>query len=401
MSKKGLNSNEVKKRNRSKILKILRNGKDVSRKDLSDQMQLTKAGISTIVSEMIEEGVILETGSQENSGLGRNRITLEINKQFGYVLGLSLTETHLTLLIANVLGETVDVYSQAYSQLTNIETESLLNLIIEKSLYLLWSHNIDKSLVLGFGIGYIGGLKNIDLSRIKIEVEKRLMIEVVSDNNVKALAMSQMDFTQEEESENFLFVKYGPGLGMAIVQKGSIIGGVDNRAGEIGHTIIAPHLDTSCRCGRKGCLESLISEKGIIKDLEGIGGDYLDLILDKGRSIIDYQQVNKLLELEDETTLSIFQPRYDYFAKSLANSIILLNPEYVCVYGSIFNETEIFKMIHDRINDYLGTNTNVNLKLSNLDLNNSARGSVALALRYTFYNTGAFKESIIETLKTL
>ena len=397
MSKKGLNSNEVKKRNRSKILKILRNGKDISRKDLSDQMGLTKAGISTIVSEMIDEGVVLETGSQENSGLGRNKITLEINKQFGYVLGLSLTETHLTLLVSNVLGETVDFFTQTYVQLERFETENIINLVTDKSLYLLWSHNIDKSLLLGFGIGYIGGLKNLDLERIKLEIENRLNIDVVSNNNVKALAMSQMDFAQQEESENFLFVKYGPGLGMAIVQKGSIIEGIDNRAGEIGHTIVAPQMDTSCRCGRKGCLESLVSEKGIIKDLEDMDDLYVSLILDKERSIIDYQQVNRLLEQEDENILSIFKPRYDYFAKSLANSIILFNPEYVCVYGSIFDQSIIFKMIFDRVNDYLGTNTEAKLKLSNLDPNNSALGPVALALRYKFYNTGAYKEVNYET----
>ncbi|MBE0450277.1 MAG: ROK family transcriptional regulator [Clostridia bacterium] len=400
MSKKGLNSNEVKKRNRSKILRILRNGIEISRKDLSDQMGLTKAGISTIVSEMIEEGVIIETGSQENGGLGRNRVTLEINKNFGYVLGLSFTETHLTLLISNVLGQTIDLYTQDYSQLETVETESLLTLVIDKSLYLLWNNNIDKSSVLGFGIGYIGGLKNIDVKKIEIEIKKRLNIEVFSDNNVKALAMSQMDFTPQDKSDNFLFVKYGPGLGMAIVQNGSIINGFDKRAGEIGHTIIAPHLETSCRCGRKGCLESLISEKGIIKDLEEQGDSYLSLILDKSRSIIDYQQVNSLLEKEDPITLSIFQPRYEHFSKSLANSIILFNPEYVCVYGSIFNQSKIFSMISDSVDDYLGTNTNVKVILSNLDLNNSALGSVALALRYTFYNNGAFKETIDENLNS-
>lgn len=395
MSKKGLNSDEVKKRNRSKILRILRNGKNISRKDLSDQMQLTKAGITTIISEMINEGVILETGSQENSGLGRNKITLEINKQFGFVLGLSLAETHLTLLVSNVLGEKVDVFTQFYSQPSNIETERVIDLVIDKTLYLLWNNNIDKRLVLGFGIGYIGGLKNIDLKKVKYEIEDRLKIKVVADNNVKALAMSQMDFAQQEESENFLFVKYGPGLGMAIVQKGYIMEGIDNRAGEIGHTIIDPSIETNCRCGRRGCLESLISEKGIIKELEEKGDKYLSLILDKSRSIIDYQQVNRLLELEDQTILSIFGPRYDYFAKSLANSIILFNPEHVCLYGSIFDQGKIFEMICSLVRDYLGTNTEVKLKLSNLDSSNSAMGSVALALRHQFYNKGAYRENVL------
>ena len=307
MSKKGLNSNEVKRRNRSKVLKILRNGKNISRKDLSDLMGLTKAGISTIISEMIEEGVILETGSQENGSLGRNKITLEINKQFGYVIGLSLTETHLTLLVSNVIGETVDVFNQAYSQMDCTDMVCVLNLVIEKTLYLLWSNNIDRDLVLGFGIGYIGGLRNFDINYLQNGIIERLRIDVISDNNVKALAMSHMDFSQHESSDNFLFVKYGPGLGMAIVQKGSIVEGFEKRAGEIGHTIVAPHMETTCRCGRKGCLESLISEKGIIKDLESLGDGYVELIIDKNRSIIDYEKVNEKMKAEDQNILSIFE----------------------------------------------------------------------------------------------
>ena len=394
MSKKGLNSNEVKRRNRSKVLKILRNGKNISRKDLSDLMGLTKAGISTIISEMIEEGVILETGSQENGSLGRNKITLEINKQFGYVIGLSLTETHLTLLVSNVIGETVDVFNQAYSQMDCTDMVCVLNLVIEKTLYLLWSNNIDRDLVLGFGIGYIGGLRNFDINYLQNGIIERLRIDVISDNNVKALAMSHMDFSQHESSDNFLFVKYGPGLGMAIVQKGSIVEGFEKRAGEIGHTIVAPHMETTCRCGRKGCLESLISEKGIIKDLESLGDGYVELIIDKNRSIIDYEKVNEKMKAEDQNILSIFEYRYDYFAKSLANSIILINPNHVCVYGSIFRQDKIFNMIQSRVNDYLGTNTEVNFQLSNLDPENDALGSVALALRYRFYNTGAYRESL-------
>lgn len=392
MSKQGLNSNDIKIRNRSKILKILRNERGISRKDISDQMGLTKAAISTIASEMIEEGVILETGSQENGTLGRNKINLEINKNFGYVLGLSISETHLTLLISNVLGETVDMYVQAYTQLHKNAGEEILDLVIEKSLYLLWQNGIDRSSVLGLGIGYIGGLSKLDIKWLTGELREQLKIRVVSDNNVRALAMAQMDYAHQENSSNFLFVKYGPGLGMAIVQNGSIIEGVNNRAGEIGHTIVDINAETTCRCGRKGCLESLISEKGIIKDIEKLGVDYGHLIIDKNRYIIDYQQVGLLMEAKDESILSIFEPRYDYFAKSLANSIILFNPEYVCVYGSIFNQPKIFEMIHERVDIYLGVNTEARLRLSNLDPENSAIGPVALALRTFFYNVGAHSE---------
>lgn len=392
MRTKGLNSNDIKIRNRTKILKILRNERGISRKDISEKMELTKSAISGIISELINENIILETGYQETGVIGRNKILLELNKEYGYVLGLSVTETHLTLLISNILGETIDVFFHEFSVECKQDDLAISNLIIEKSLSLLWTNGIDKNSVIGFGIGYIGELDVVCIEFIKEQISLRLELVVVTDNNVKALAMSQMDFAHQMMSDNFLFIKYGPGLGMTIVQNGNIIEGFDHKAGEIGHTIIESNANTNitCRCGRRGCLESLISEKGIIKDIEKLSAEYSPLIINKHLSIIDYEIVNDLIEKRDQDILSIFEPRYDYFAKALANGIILFNPEYICVYGIIFNQPNIFNMIKNKVSAYLGISTEAKIRLSNIDPNNSAIGPAALALRTLFYDTGGY-----------
>lgn len=392
MIKKGLNQSDVKIGNRSKVLKILRYERGICRKDISDQMGLTKAAISVIISELINENVIMETGSQETGVIGRNKILLELNKDYGYVLGLSISETHLELLISNILGETIDMYFCDFFEIDCNNNSEIVNLIIEKALYLMWTNSIERSSVLGVGIGYIGEMVNINVDYVQSQISERLGLTVISDNNVKALAMSQMDFMLQGTSENFLFVKYGPGLGMSIIQNGKIVEGFLHKAGEIGHTVVDMDAETSCRCGRKGCLESLISEKGIIRDIQKLGSEYNHLIINKNLYIIDYERVNELLEMKNELITLIFEKRYDYLAKSLANSIIMFDPEYVCVYGSIFRQPKIFEMINSRVREYLGTNTKVVLKLSNLDQNNSAIGSVALVLRKCFYNSGAYRE---------
>lgn len=392
MSKKGLNQSDVKIRNRSKVLKILRNQRGICRKDISDQMGLTKAAITSIISEMIDEKIIIETGNQETGVVGRNKILIELNKDYGYVLGVLITEAYMTLLITNVLGETVDMCFCEFDESCSYDHDEIINLIIEKSLYLLWSNEIEKKDVFGMGIGYIGEMENIHIEYIKNQISDKLKLAVISDNNVKTLAMWQMDFSLSETSENFLFVKYGPGLGMAIVQNGKIVEGVDHKAGEIGHTIVDINANTSCRCGRKGCLESLISEKGIVKDIEKLGEEYSYLIINKKLSIIDYKSVNELLEMKNESIISIFEKRYDYFAKSLANSIIFFNPEYICVYGSIFSQPKILEMINNRVNEYLGINTKAVIKLSDLDPDNSAIGPSALVLRKLFYDVGGYRE---------
>jgi predicted NBD/HSP70 family sugar kinase len=391
MTVKGINQNGLKISNRSKVLRILRQGKSVSRKDISDKTGLTKAAISGIVSEMIEENIVIEKGSRETGTAGRKKIILELNKKYGYVLGVSITDTHLICVIANVLGETIDVlyHELEPDQLNNMD--NFVDLIIEKSFYILWKNSYPRDCIMGIGIGYIGSLDEIKIGVIEDSIRQRLHIPVLTVNNVKALAMSQMDLYYEETSENFLFVKYGPGLGMSIVRNGSIIDGVDNKAGEIGHTIVDINAKTTCRCGRSGCLESLSSEKGIIKEIEALGDKYNDLIIDKSLTIIDYEKVNRYIKANDKKILDIFEPRYNYFAKALANSVILFNPEYVSLYGNVFSQPELFEMISNLVNTYLGPKTKVIMTLSNLDPRNSAIGPASYALRELFYHSGGYQ----------
>ncbi|NDL67001.1 ROK family transcriptional regulator [Anaerotalea alkaliphila] len=388
MTKKGLNANHVKMQNRSKILRILRNEREISRKDLSDQMSLTKAAITGIVGEMMEEELIVERGYQESGVIGRKKVLLEINRKFGYVLGLSISETHFVLSLNNILAETIDTHFHAFDGEAQYEEEELVGQVVEKSLRILWDNGIDKSAVLGFGISYIGVKDNLHMGQIEEKIKSSLQLRVVSENNVKALAIAQMDFARQMMSEDFLFVKYGPGLGMSIIQNGRIVYGHNNTAGEIGHTLVDTDADTTCRCGRRGCLESLISEKGIVKDIERLGEPYSHLVLDRKLYTIDYPKVNELMEKGDGTIINIFEPRYDYFAKALVNSIILFDPEYVCVYGQIFNQRAILEMIREKVDAYLGVHTKVKIKLSNLDPKNSALGPAALALRTFFYDSG-------------
>ena len=353
-------------------------------------MELSKAAITSIISEMIEEKIIKESGSQE-TGVGRHKIQLEIDKNTGYALGLSISRNSITLLISNLLGESVDSYFYEFQENEDCSSPKIVDLIIDKSMTLLWNNNIDRSLVLGMGISYIGELDTINIANISNQISERLKLDVITENNVKALAMYQMDFGLDNNSEDFLFVKYGPGLGMAVVQNGAIIQGADHRAGEIGHTVADIKANTTCRCGRKGCLESLISEEGIVKEIADSWPHFEHLIKNKHLAYIDYSLVDELLRENNEDIKTIFERRYDYLAKALANAIILFNPKYLYLYGSIFSKSCIFKLISDRVYDYLGIKNKTVIKLSDLDPNNAAIGSTALVLRENFYYRGGVK----------
>ena len=64
------------------------------------------------------------------------------------------------------------------------------------------------------------------------------------------------------------YLKLATGIGAGLIVRGRPYGGSGGTAGEIGHTIIAPD-GPICRCGNRGCLETLAGSDAILASLRG------------------------------------------------------------------------------------------------------------------------------------
>jgi predicted NBD/HSP70 family sugar kinase len=64
------------------------------------------------------------------------------------------------------------------------------------------------------------------------------------------------------KADNILAVKWGPGVGSASVINGVIYKGSNYQSSELGHNMVA-NSNNRCRCGKFGCLETVLSENAI------------------------------------------------------------------------------------------------------------------------------------------
>jgi predicted NBD/HSP70 family sugar kinase len=69
--------------------------------------------------------------------------------------------------------------------------------------------------------------------------------------------------------EDLVYVRIVHGVGMGMIMKGRLVTGSAGYAGEIGHVRVEAHGPICTRCGRRGCLEVLASEKAVIDILRG------------------------------------------------------------------------------------------------------------------------------------
>jgi predicted NBD/HSP70 family sugar kinase len=119
---------------------------------------------------------------------------------------------------------------------------------------------------------------NLDVERLPLaaEVTTRLGggVQVAVDNDVKAAAVGAWH-ELGRPSGSLGYIAIGTGLAAGLVFDGLVRHGPSGAAGEIGHLAPAPaDLDAEaplCRCGQRGCLETLASGSALRRDLAAAG----------------------------------------------------------------------------------------------------------------------------------
>jgi predicted NBD/HSP70 family sugar kinase len=96
-------------------------------------------------------------------------------------------------------------------------------------------------------------------------------VEVENDANLGAL--SEWMWGAGRGAENMAYLKVSTGIGAGFIIGGRPYTGTSGTAGEIGHTVIDP-TGPVCRCGNRGCLETLAGSAAMLAALRGpLGAD--------------------------------------------------------------------------------------------------------------------------------
>ena len=122
------------------------------------------------------------------------------------------------------------------------------------------------------GVGCGGPMDKETVSPLNIPAWRRfplaqmlgdeLGLEVLVDNDAKAIALAEGWLGAARGSSNFLAMVVSTGVGGGIVLDGRLLGGRLGNAGHVGHVIVEPG-GRWCSCGARGCLEAEASGSAI------------------------------------------------------------------------------------------------------------------------------------------
>jgi predicted NBD/HSP70 family sugar kinase len=95
--------------------------------------------------------------------------------------------------------------------------------------------------------------------RAQAELAHRLGLHVEVDNDANLGALAEASFGAGRGLKDILYVMVGSGIGAGFVLDGRVHRGASGLAGEIGHVQVRPD-GAVCRCGNRGCLETIAGE---------------------------------------------------------------------------------------------------------------------------------------------
>ena len=154
----GISKLDLKRINRMQVLRTIWEVGPVSRVDLAQKLQITRASITQITNAMIEEGILMEIGeapyqNQQDSRLpkGRRKILLDINANYKFVLGAVISEQEVTVGLCTMHMDILDKASLICNEHTS--RKEMIQFIISSAEQMMSDSCLTKNDVLGLGVG--------------------------------------------------------------------------------------------------------------------------------------------------------------------------------------------------------------------------------------------------------
>lgn len=376
----GANMETVRKRNRAAILKFINDHGPASRKDLADALGLTPAAVTQICTDLFAEGILVETGvNVKSSGAGRKKVLLDINYEASYVCAMTIEPEYTTVAITDLRGQVIA--EKRCKTDGAIAPEIYLDQLSQMAEKLLQECESDRHKLLAIGVGITGLVDKATGSSIKaygiwdepVPIAKFLgrhfTVPVYVENNVNAFAMAELLYGTGKEHDNLMVIKWGPGVGCAIIIDQEIYEGRHAKAAELGHFIVEKNGQL-CKCGRSGCLETKVSYAALCKIApfaeDAFGSLYCAHMDDEiGRQLADV---------------------LDLFARSIVNSATIMAPNRIILTGSLFESPEVRKALIQACASYdasLGTNRVIYSELAGKE---NYIGPVAICAKMLLYS---------------
>jgi predicted NBD/HSP70 family sugar kinase len=328
--------------NRLKIVDFLRTNGTASRADLARRTGLSPSTVSTLVADLHRRGLVVErrAGSAGDGRPGRPATLLALDRSAGAAAGVDFDHDRVGVAVSDLSRQ---VLAEAWFPWdVDHDATGALDLAAEKIDRVLGEAGVERELLLGVGMALAGPVdhKRGALHRSSVlpgwagvdaasELERRLGVSAHVDNDANCGALAEVTLGAGSGARFATFVSVGSGIGAGIVVDGRPYRGHRGTAGEIGHVVVDPQ-GAICRCGNRGCLETLASSQSLVRLVQASRDDE-----------ITPRRLIELAKAGDAGCRRAIADAGTAVGGAVAGLVNLLSPEMVVIGGELGEAGEV------------------------------------------------------------
>jgi predicted NBD/HSP70 family sugar kinase len=279
----------ARERNALRVLDYLFREGPARRVDVIRATGLSRATVSKLIGELQVQGLVAEQRAAltDSGRSGRPPALLALRPEIGAFGGVDFGHSSVRVAIADVTG-TLLAEDRLDLDVDNA-AELAITAAVEQLLTLLSQARLPRARLFGVGAaisapvrrggasvvtgGILPGWSTVSPQR---ELARRLDVPVHVGNDANLGALAEVRTGAARGASDVLYVMLSSGVGGGLVLGGSLFTGHSGMTGELGHVQVDPD-GAACRCGNRGCLETVAGAQALLGRLRPVLGKAADL----------------------------------------------------------------------------------------------------------------------------